>query len=57
MWKVKIKVTLTVVDALGTVPKCLGGKPEVSRNNDKCELLQKTALFGTAHILRRVLGV
>ena len=55
MWNVKTKVIPVIIGATGTIPKSfrkhvssLPGKHEVK------ELL-KTAILGTAHILRKVL--
>ena len=55
LWKVKTKAIPTVVGALGTVPKNLEKNPKKAGTTINVELLQKTALLGTAHILRRVL--
>jgi len=52
---VKTKAIPTVVGALGTVPKGLEKNPKKAGTTINVELLQKTALLGTAHILRRVL--
>ena len=56
MWNVKTRVIPVVIGTLGTVRKgiqdslmIIPGKPNVSE-------IQKIALMGTAHILRRVLG-
>jgi len=55
MWNVKTKVIPVIIGATGTVPKScrkyvsnIPGKHEVKE-------LQKTAILGTAHILRKVL--
>jgi len=55
MWNVKTKVIPVITGATGTISKSfkkcvtnIPGKPEVKE-------LQKTAIFGTAHILRKVL--
>ena len=45
---------LIVVGALGTVPKGLEKNRKRVLTMISVELLQKTALFETAHILRRV---
>ena len=55
MWNVKTKVIPVIIEATGTVSKSfrkymsnIPGKHEVKE-------LQKTAILGTAHILREVL--
>jgi hypothetical protein len=55
MWNVKTQVMPVIVGATGTISKCfikclssIPGKREVKE-------LQKTAILGTAHILRKVL--
>ena len=55
MWNVKTKVIPVIIEATGTVSKSfrkymsnIPGKHEVKE-------LQKTAILGTAHILRKVL--
>jgi len=55
MWNVKTKVIPVIIGATGTVSKSfrkyvsnIAGKHEVKE-------LQKTAILGTAHILRKVL--
>jgi len=55
MWNVKTKVISVIIGATGTISKWfrkyasnISGKHEVKE-------LQKTAILGTAHILRKVL--
>jgi len=55
MWNVKTKVITVIIRATGTISKSfrkyvnnIPGKHEVKE-------LQKTAILGTAHILRKVL--
>jgi len=53
MWNVKTKVIAVIIGATGTISKSfyvsnIPGKHEVKE-------LQKTAILGTAHILRKVL--
>jgi hypothetical protein len=55
MWNVKTNVTPVIIGTTGTISKSfrkylssIPGKHEVKE-------LQKTAIFGTAHILRKVL--
>ena len=54
--KVKIRVAPNVIGALGTIPKGLVGHLESIVVNLYVAQIQKTALLGTARILRRVLG-
>ena len=55
MWNVKTKVIPVIVGATGTVSKSF--RKYVSNTPGKHEVkeLHKTAILGTAHILRRVL--
>ena len=55
MWNVKIKVIPVIIGATGTVWKSF--RKYVSNIPGKHEVkeLQKTAILGTAHILRKVL--
>jgi len=55
MWSVKIKVIPVIIGATGTVSKSF--RKYVSNIPGKHEVkeLQKTAILGTAHILRKVL--
>jgi len=54
MWNVKTKVILVIIGATGTISKSF--RKYVSNIPGKHEVkeLQKTAIFGTAHILRKV---
>ena len=55
MWNAKTKVIPVITGATGTIPKsfrkCLSNIPAKHEVKD----LQKTAILGTAHILRKVL--
>jgi hypothetical protein len=55
MWNVKTKVIPAIIGATGTISKSLrkyvGNIPE----NHEVKELQKTAILGTAHILRKVI--
>jgi len=55
MWNVKIKVIPVTIGVTGTVPKSF--RKYMSNIPEKHEVkeLQKTAILGTAHILRKVL--
>jgi hypothetical protein len=52
MWNVKTKVIPVIIDATGTISKSF--RKYVTYQDDVKEL-QKTAILGTAHILRKVL--
>ena len=54
MWHVKTKVTPVIIGATGTISKSF--RKYVSNISGKHEVkeLQKTAILGTAHILREV---
>ena len=55
MWKAKTKVIPVIIGATGTISKSfrkyVGKIPE----NHEVKELQKTAILGTAHMLRKVL--
>ena len=55
MWNVKTKVIQVIIGATGTISKSF--RKYVSKIPGKHEVkeLQKTAILGTAHILRKVL--
>ena len=55
MWNVKTKVIPVIIGATGTISKSF--RKYVSNTPGKHEVkeLQKTAILGTAHILRKVL--
>jgi len=55
MWNVKIKVIPVIIGATGTISKSF--RKYVRNISVKHEVneLQKTAILGTAHILRKVL--
>jgi len=55
MWNVKSKVIPVIIEATGTISKSF--RKYVSNVPGKHEVkeLQKTAILGTAHILRKVL--
>ena len=55
MWKVKAKVMPVIIRATGTISKSF--RKYVSNTPGKHEVkeLQKGAILGTAHILRKVL--
>jgi hypothetical protein len=55
MWTVKARVTPVIIGATGNISKSF--RKYVSDIPEKHDVkeLQKTAIFGTAHILRKVL--
>ena len=56
MWNVKTKVIPVIIGATGTISKTF--RKYVSNiipGNHEVKELQKTAILGTAHILRKVL--
>ena len=55
LWNVKAKVVPIVVGALGAVTPNLCKYLDAIGVTARIELLQKTALLGTARLLRRVL--
>ena len=55
MWTIRTQVLPVVIGALGTVPKRLESNLKRIGTNTSIELIQKTALLGTARILRKVL--
>jgi hypothetical protein len=55
MWNVKTKVTPVIIGATGTISKsCRKYLSSIPGKHDSKEL-QKTAILGTAHTLRKVL--
>ena len=60
MWSIpakSINIIPIVIGALGSIPKKLEGYLKQLGAEKQIPLLQKTALLGTAHILRKVLAV
>ena len=57
IWQAKVKVVPVVVGALGTFPKALGKHLDEIVTNVRIDLLQKTALLGSARILRKTLEI
>ena len=57
IWKSRTKVVPVVVGALGSVSKKLAGKLKQLGIKDQTRTMQKSALLGSAHILRKVLNV
>jgi hypothetical protein len=55
MWNVKTKVIPVIIGATGTISKTFRKYVSNTPGNHKVKELQKTAILGTAHILRKVL--
>jgi len=55
MWNVKIKVIPVITGATGTISKSFRKYVSNIAGKHKVKELQKTAILGTAHILRKVL--
>jgi hypothetical protein len=55
MWNVKTKVIPVIIGATGTVSKLFRKYVSNIPGNHEVKELQKTAILGTAHILRKVL--
>jgi hypothetical protein len=55
VWKVKAKRIPVTIGATGTVSKSFRKYVSIIPRNHEVKELQKTAILGTAHILRKVL--
>jgi hypothetical protein len=55
MWKVKTRVIPVIIGAIGTISKPFRKYVSNITGNHDVRELQKAAIFGTAHILRKVL--
>ena len=55
MWNVKTKVIPVIIGATGTISKSFRKYVSNVPGNHEVKELQKTAILGTAHILRKVL--
>jgi hypothetical protein len=55
MWNVKTKVIPGIIGAIGTISKSFRKYMSNIPGNHEVKELQKTAILGTAHILRKVL--
>jgi hypothetical protein len=55
MWNVKTQMTPVIIGATGTISKSFRKYLSSILGKHDIELLQKTAILGTAHILRKVL--
>ena len=55
MWNVKTKVIPVIIEVTGTISKSFRKYMRNIPGNHEVKELQKTAILGTAHILRKVL--
>ena len=55
MWNVKTKVIPVIISATGTISKSFRKYMSNIPGNHEVKELQKTAILGTSHILRKVL--
>ena len=55
MWNVKTKVIPVIIGATGTISESLRKYVSNIPGNHEVKELQKTAILGTAHIIRKVL--
>jgi hypothetical protein len=55
MWNVKTRVIPVIIGATGTVSKSFRKYVSTIPGNHEIKELQKTAILGTAHTLRKVL--
>ena len=55
MWNIKTKVIPVIIGAAGTISKSFRKYVSNIPGNHEVKELQKTAILGTAHILREVL--
>ena len=56
MWKVKTRVIPVIIGATGTISKAFIKYVRNITGNHEMKELHKTAILGTAHILRKVLA-
>jgi hypothetical protein len=55
MWNLKCTIIPVIIGATGTVTKNLRKNLEALPGKHSIDLLQKTAVLGTSHIIRKVL--
>ena len=55
MWNVKTKMIPVIIEATGTISKSIRKYVSNIPGNHEVKELQKTAILGTAHVLRKVL--
>ena len=55
MWNLKCKIIPIIIGATGIVPRSLRKNLEAVPGKPSIDSLQKTAILGTSHIIRKVL--
>ena len=55
MWNLKYTITLVIIEATGIVTRSLRKNMENIPGKHEIDSLQKTAILGTSHIIRKVL--
>ena len=55
MWNLKCTITPVIIGATGIVTRSLGINLEAVPGKHSIDSLQKTAILGTSHIIRKVL--
>jgi len=55
MWKLKFTIIPVIIGATGTVTRSLRKNLETIQGKQSIDSLQKTAVLGTSHIIRKVL--
>ena len=55
MWNLKCTIVPVIIGATGIVTRSLKKHLETIRGNHSIDSLQKTAILGTSHIMRKVL--
>jgi hypothetical protein len=55
MWNVKVRVITVIIGVTGTISKSFRKHTSNITGHHDVKELQKTAILGTAHILRKVL--
>jgi hypothetical protein len=55
MWNLKCRIIPVIIEATGIVTKSLGTNMEAIPGKHSTDSLQKTAILGTSHIIRKVL--
>ena len=55
MWNLKCKIVAVIIGATGRVTRSLKKNLETIPGNHSIDSLQKTAIIGTSHIIRKVL--
>ena len=57
IWNVKVKIIPLLVSSLGAIPKQFGNRLKQNGIKVGAAQVQKTALLGTARILKKVLEI